>query len=134
MVQETDGSGDEERGSKKRTRAVETVKVKVVERWGKAVLLEWHEGGRTRRGSVPASKLQGDECDTETLKAAAPHGEEWEKLGLPALDAEALAEGLRREGVWTKEDFVSNLHLVRAAVQRVYLNPLIAGLTARLRE
>lgn len=86
--------------------------------------MEWVDDGKYRRATVPASKLAGNDCPADVLEASPAYGVNWAaKFGLPGSDI--LANELRRQGVWTKDDFLRKRATVNAVMMRVFVNPLI---------
>ena len=127
-IQEKDGTGDVERGKSKRPRPVT---VEIVERQGKSALVAWIDEGQYRRAFVPTSKLAGNEVDADVLEKCASYGVDWvKKFSLP--NADKLANELRRQGIWTAEDFKHGTASVRAAIMRIYVNPLVDELIKEL--
>jgi hypothetical protein len=91
----------------------------------------WIDEGQYRRAFVPTSKLTGNEVDADVLGKCAPYGVDWvKKFGLPSADL--LANELRRQGIWTAEDFKRGTASVRAAIMRIYVNPLVDKLIKEL--
>lgn len=107
--------------------------MRIIERRGKAVLVEWlDDGDMLRRVTIPAGKLAGNDADEDALAAGVPYGLDWEALDFPVFDSAAFANELRRQGIWTAAEFLRQLHLVRAAIQKSYINPLLEELTVEV--
>jgi len=105
--------------------------VEVVQRDGKSVLCAWMEGDQYRRAYVPANKLKGNEVDAADLEKCPAYGVDWaKKFNLPASDV--LANELRRQNIWTADDFKRGVASVRAAIMRVLINPLVDELIKEL--
>ena len=107
------------------------VQVRVVDTKKDVVLAEWAESGKLRRAMLPIRSIESGAVAADVLEQAIPYGQAWEDEEFPAVDAEALANELRREGIWTGEDLLQRTHLARAAIQRAYINPLINQLVEK---
>ena len=82
----------------------EWVPVRVVERKGESALIEWDDG-RLHRAYVPAKALCGSQCPKDVLEEAPAHGVPWELLlDFSDITPDAVADKLRRRGIWTTED------------------------------
>lgn len=127
-IQAQNGKSNEQRGKSERPRPIA---VEVVRRDGKSVLCAWMDGNQYRRAFVPASKLKGNDVDAAVLEKCPAYGVDWaKKFNLPGADG--LANELRRQGIWTADDFKRGAANVRAAIMRVYVNPLIEELIKEL--
>jgi hypothetical protein len=83
----------------------EMVPVRVIGAKGESALVEWEAGGRLRRNFVPVDKIAEDACDAVALEVGIPYGLPWEvALDLSGVTPEAVADKLRRAGIWTLED------------------------------
>ena len=137
MVQTTDGDGDVESGEKKRVREVKAqppVRVRTVHSEKKVVLVEWAVEGILHRATLPVGSVEFGMVAADILAQAIPYGKIWEDENFPPVDIKALANELRREGIWTEEDLLRRTDLVRAAAQRAYINPLINQLIDKYRR
>ena len=110
------------------------VRVRTIHSEKKVVLVEWAESGKLRRAMLPVGSVELGTVAADILAQAMPYGQAWEDESFPTVDAEALANELRREGIWTKEDLLQKTHLARAAIQRAYINPLINQLVKKYRR
>jgi len=127
-IQEGNGSDDEQSRKSKRPRPVT---VEIIERQGKSVLIAWMEEGQYRRAFCPANRLAGNEVDADVLEKCPLYGVNWaQKFNLP--DSDLLANELRRQGIWTADDFKRGRAKVLGAIQRVLINPLIEELVKEL--
>jgi hypothetical protein len=89
------------------------------------------DGNQYRRATIPASKLSGNDCPADVLEASPAYGVDWaKKFGLPGSDI--LANELRRQGIWTADDFRRKRATVNAVMMRVFVNPLIDELIKEL--
>lgn len=105
--------------------------VRIIQRQGKAVLVEWADDGQYKRATIPASKLDGNDCPADVLEASPAYGVDWAaKFRLPGSDV--LANELRRQGIWTKEDFMRGRATVNAVMMRILVNPLVDELVKEL--
>lgn len=128
-VQETNGKGDARGRKSKRTRHLV---VKVIERQGKAVLVEWIDKDQYKRATVPGNKLDGDRCAADVLAQGVAYGVDWETVLSEFPGADVIANELRRQGIWTREDFNRNVTQVRGIINRLFVIPLIAEMQAAI--
>lgn len=80
------------------------ISVRVLEERGKSVLVEWDDG-RLHRAYVPRKALAGESVAEDVLDEAPRAGIAWEQLlDFSKVTAAAIAEQLRRAGIWTMSD------------------------------
>ena len=82
---------------------------------GSSSLIEWlDEKGNVGRASVPSSILIHEDGSTfvEDPDKGAPYGEAWEELVRAKLGPVGIADLLRKNGIWTYEDFRNNTAIV----------------------
>jgi len=96
------------------------MRVKLVSRKGQAALVEYLEGGALRRCVVPLSLLSDDEVAPEALERGLPYGLPWEELLRLATTPEAVAQELRRRGIWTLADLRACPQAAVGALQSCY--------------
>ena len=107
------------------------VPVTLVYAEGKAALVQWVERGKMKRAIVPAGAVKDGEIDAVELEAGLPYGEDWTQVkGVNA----AVAEELRKRGVWTKEDALSNGRYVHDAVIVGLVPPTLQAIMDYARE
>ena len=95
--------------------------VTVIQRQGKAVLIEWQDAVGVHRGILPATLVgDGQNVAFSDLQAALPYGIPWERVTLPIVTLEQFAQAFRAQGIWTEEDLHRNIPKARAAIQEVY--------------
>ena len=107
------------------------VQVRTIETGKEVMLVEWAEGGKLHRAMLPIGSVELNTVAADVLTQAMTYGQTWEDEDFPAVDAEVLANELRREGIWTPEDLLQKTHLARAAIQRAYINPVIKQLVEK---
>jgi len=94
--------------------------VRIVEARGKSALVEWEDGGRLRRAFVPAKEVVDGACPAGVLEEAPAYGVPWELVDLSAVTPEAVAEQLRRRGIWTPADLrAKDRVLIRIATDAI---------------
>lgn len=95
------------------------MRVRIVERRGRAALVEWpDDAGRLRRAVVPGEIVVDNEVDVEVLDRGVEYGVPWEEIvGALEVTPEHVAAELRRRGVWTTEDARRNPQVAAAALQ-----------------
>jgi hypothetical protein len=96
------------------------IKVNVVEKNDKVILVEWIEDNRTHRGVVPASSVQDSSVALEEVHRALPYGEDWEAAMDLHTSPAAVAEQLRRSGIWTKHDLMYNIRQAQIAWNSIH--------------
>jgi hypothetical protein len=126
-IQAGDGKGDVKRAQSKRAR---NIKVKIIERQGQTVLVEHDRGAGPHRVFVPADKLEGNDIGEDVLNAGIPYGEDW-TTWVDKEHGEAFAAQLCATQIWTKDDLLARSHEVRAALQRIYVNPKLTEMLRR---
>lgn len=95
--------------------------VQIIEKQGKATLIEWRDAVGLHRGILPAEVVgDGTDVSYQHLQAAMPYGIPWERIALPQLTMEQFAQAFRDKGIWTEQDLQRKLPLARAAIQDVY--------------
>jgi hypothetical protein len=81
------------------------MKVRVIQRKGQGVLVEWRDQEGYHRTVVPPSALDGDCCEPQELLMGIPYGEPWaEVVGDIVIAGEQIEDELRKHGIWTTED------------------------------
>lgn len=96
------------------------LEVTVVERRGESALVEWQEGGRVHRAVIPAGDVEEGRVEREQLELGIPHGLPWETILTLSATPAALADALRRAGIWTLADLERNPRAAYGALQAVY--------------
>lgn len=104
------------------------MKVKLINRNGRAALIEYQVEGATARGFVPAEALRQDagqtyesnqyEVDRPTL--AAPYGMPWADLVTLPATPQDIEDALHQYGIWTAEDLERNTAQATAAIISVH--------------
>jgi len=105
------------------------VQVTVVQKKGMAALVEWLDADGMHRATIPAHTIKGGKVAKDELDYGIPYGEPWEEMIVLNATPEAIAEQLRKCGIWTKEDLESRPNQALSAIQAAYG----IGLTALLR-
>lgn len=124
-IQASDGKEHVESGKGKRSRPVT---VEIVQRDKKSVLCAWVDNKLYRRAFVPASKLRGNDVDAAVLAKCLAYGLPWETLLSALPNADAIANDLRRQNIWTADDFKRDRANALAAILRASINPLVEKL------
>lgn len=99
--------------------------VQVIERKLGAILVQWNENDEICRGIIPEELLESDGITVrdELLSVSIPYGVDWETLleGVVGLVTPAIIAGnLRKAGIWTAEDVLSNSKAVLGAIHNSY--------------
>jgi hypothetical protein len=88
---------------------------------GETILVEWtDEKGLLRRGFVPAKAFTGEGVTQKSLDRATPYGVPFERLVkiTISISPEAIAEELRRAGIWTLDDLRQHFRVALGAFQK----------------
>ena len=107
MVQETDGASDEGREEQERQPRVKKERlldVRTVSTKGGSALVEYIEKGFYRRVFVPLGEVENGKVKLSVLQEGVVYGEPWEDYMKVIATPEAMANELRRQGVWTAQD------------------------------
>ena len=116
----------EDKEKKAPVRRKKLIPVQVISQTGKSVVVQWLEKDDLKRVTIPKGKLEGGKVDAEILKAGVSYGIPWEELELPEVTADDFAKELRRHNVWTATDAQLNPVQLRAAVQSVFKQTVLA--------
>jgi len=107
--------------------------VLVVRDNGETALVQWLDGERSRRAFVPSAEVAGGSCSEEALAQGVAVGADWESL-TKGVSPVALAEGLRRHGVWTLGDLQAHWGVAQKAACKVATECLITMLEEAKRD
>jgi len=111
------------------------VQVKVVQKKGMAALVEWLDVDGMHRATIPATAVKGGKVAEDELDYGITYGEPWEEMIVLSATPEAIAEQLRKCGIWTREDLEARPNQALSAIQAAYGVGLAALLRAvRQRE
>ena len=110
--------------------------IRVLERRRGNVFFQWQEEGRLRRGWL-RERTPGWVPGPDDVMVAAPYGDPFEDV-LPdvRISPEALADALRRKGVWTADEASANPQaIVHAIVLAAGLSySMVQSAIAKLQE
>lgn len=99
------------------------IAARVIERKGASELVEWLDAdGRYQRAYVPKGTVTSGMADSDILDMGIPYGVDW-ATALPSLEPpspQAVANELRRHGIWTLADARNNGALAVSALMRVF--------------
>lgn len=104
MVQKTDGSSDEGSAEKVRKPRVKWIDVRVIRKKGESVLVEFVIEEFYRRVLIPSVELKDGKAPESVLDRGIVYGEPWEDFMDMNASKEAMANELRRRGMWVAED------------------------------
>lgn len=96
----------------------ETIPVRVVEQRGPSVVVEY--AGGLKRCIIPAENVTSGGVDPQTLEDGIPYGIPWEQVLTLSATPQKLADKLRANGIWTREDLEANPTAAFGALQAVY--------------
>lgn len=78
---------------------------------GQSTVVEWtDDNGSTRRVTVPSEEVvkEGQTLVVEDIEDGYVYGVEWEKLIHTRMGPKAIGDLLRKNGIWTLEDYANN--------------------------
>lgn len=90
--------------------------VKIIQKDNGNALIEWIDDGQYRRSVVPLESIVDNQI--EHPEWGIEYGEDWAVL-IDQLDADLLANELRRRGIWTAEDLRQQHKAALGAIQAV---------------
>jgi hypothetical protein len=96
------------------------IDVKIIQGQGHSALVEWLEGKRLKRVTIPTKVILDGQVSKYDLELGIPYGLKWSELIKLSASSGQLEQELRRVGVWTAEDALNNAEKVRGAIQAVY--------------
>jgi len=106
--------------------------VTLIKRDGAAALVEWTDGERQRRGTVPIETVTPDGVDADVLAAAIPYGEPWADV-IEGIDPAAEQE-LKQRGTWTVDDVLKEPARAQNALQRAWVIPVFKEMVEYARK
>lgn len=92
-------------------------KIREVSHKGSSSIVEWVDGaGNVKRSTLPSDEIIHEKGETFANEPdeGAPYGEAWEEMIHTRVGPKATADLLRKNGIWTFEDYVSNTAVVTA--------------------
>lgn len=90
-------------------------KVREISHKGSSSVVEWvDDAGNVKRSYLPSVELitKNGETFVENPDEGAPYGVDWEKLIHTRMGPKAIADSLRKNGIWTIEDYASKTAVV----------------------
>jgi len=96
------------------------IKIRVIRQRGQAALVEWVDNEGAHRATIPASAIHKGHAAKDELEYGIPYGAPWEELITLTATPATIAAELRRRGIWTKEDLLSQPKVAVAAIQAAY--------------
>lgn len=95
-------------------------KVKVIKNKSGTALVEW-DNGTLQRGYIPSTLIPNDYFVNENdLQLAVPYGVQWEDILNLNVTIRQLDFELKKNGIWTFEDVLTNSDKVLNALKSVY--------------
>jgi hypothetical protein len=94
--------------------------VKIISRQGQSALVEFTKNDRLQRATVPVEDIVDSQISDYKLKLGIPYGIEWSKYIKLEATPQDLEQNLRRAGIWTKQDALTNAQRVLGAIQKTY--------------
>jgi hypothetical protein len=96
------------------------IEVKIISQRGQSALVEYHEGDKLKRATIPMADIMDNKVSSYKLHLGISYGVEWAKYVTLQATPEQLQENLRRAGIWTKEDALTNAGKVLGVIQATY--------------
>lgn len=97
------------------------ITVRLVEQRGPSAVVEYaRPDGSPARAILPAGLVQDGAVEAGELELGIPYGLPWEEICQLAATPAALADALRRAGIWTLEDLRRSPKAAAGAIQAVY--------------
>jgi hypothetical protein len=96
------------------------IEVKIISQRGQSALVEYIEGGKLKRATIQVGDIREGQVSLYKLHLGISYGVEWAKYITLQATPEQLQENLRRAGVWTKEDALTNAAKVLGVIQATY--------------
>lgn len=90
------------------------------------------DGKLYKRAYVPAPKLRGNDVAAGVLAKCPAYGLDWAAKFAQFSSADAIANELRRQNIWTADDFKRGRANATAAFQRIVVNPLLDEIAKEL--
>lgn len=90
-------------------------KVREIFHKGASSVVEWEDSaGNLNRSILPTTELvrENGEMFVEDVETGQPYGENWEELIRTKIGPKGIANLLRRNGIWTLEDYAENTRVV----------------------
>lgn len=111
--------------------------VRVVFSKGSSSVVEWvDDSGSVNRSILPSTELieENGEVFVENVEEGQPYGEDWENYIHTKVGPKGIAALLRKNGIWTREDFDRNTRAVNFSFQEAATANLQAFRDAVLRR
>jgi hypothetical protein len=97
------------------------MKTKLIRRQDNIAIIEVYDDGQYSRVIVPSNTVADNgRVSPEVVDMGIPYGCPWEEMVTLTATPEAIANELRRRGIYTAEDMLSNQRVVLAVVQSIY--------------
>lgn len=90
-------------------------KVREIAHKGSSSIIEWvDDAGNVKRSTLPSDEIiyENRETFVKEPDEGAPYGEAWEEMIRTRVGPKGIADLLRKNGIWTLEDYVSNTAVI----------------------
>lgn len=97
-------------------------KVREVSHKGASSIVEWvDDAGNVKRSYLPSEEIIHEKGETfvEDPDEGAPYGAAWEDMIHTRLGPKGIADLLRKNGIWTYEDYASHTAVVSSVFNEV---------------
>jgi len=102
-------------------RAAKRIPARLVSAAGTTYLVEWAVKDDLKRAYIPGELWSTDGVEEETLAAGVPYGLDWESIIKIKANAADIARLLRASGIWTADDFRTNVTVADGVFRRATL-------------
>lgn len=96
------------------------IDIKIISQRGQSALVEYIENGQLERRIVLANDIHDGQVNEYNINLGVQYGLKWSKLITLQATSEDLEQNLRRVGIWTGEDALTNVEKLLSAIQRTY--------------
>lgn len=83
--------------------------IRIIGQEGPTVLVEYRERNALKRAYVPTEAIEDGACSEEALALGIPYGDDLGQYISRLPTPKAIAEELKRAGIWTRADLTANL-------------------------
>lgn len=102
-----------------RKKRVKMISVKVIRTDNKSTLIETAVKGKYNRIVIPTGEIKRGKVSEDILRAGIPYGIPWEDFELIPPDLSEFSNELRRNGIYTADDFRNNQNVAFVILQKI---------------
>lgn len=94
--------------------------LRIIQQTGGSTLVESTDGGRLQRVIIPSEMVTDGAVSPAALEYGVAYGLPWEELWTSRVTPAAIAQELRKRGIWTLDDLRKQPMAAVAAMQSAY--------------